>query len=119
MGGPLGGDRLFVYTDGSGGGTMKQQEYMFTIGFSGNTAIVDGAAMKKYGKLSVQELITEGLFRPALAAALFSRDSEALSAVVRAYNEAAGTHYETYEQLLRVFGLEPAPENLEKVKVLS
>ena len=98
---------------------MKQQEYMFTIGFSGNTAIVDGAAMKKYGKMGIDELVDLGLFKPALAAAFFAGDTEALNRVRDAYNNTAGTGFEGYEQIMRVFGLDPAPENLEKVKVLS
>jgi hypothetical protein len=98
---------------------MKQQEYMFTIGFSGNTAIVDGAAMKKYGKLGFDELVGQGLYKPALGAAFFSGDTEALNRIVVAYNSAAGTNFEGPDQIMRVFGLEPAPENLEKVKILS
>jgi len=98
---------------------MKQQEYIFTIGFSGNTAIVDGAAMKQYGKMGSDELAERGLFKPALAAAFFSGDTEALNRIVASYNRAAGTNFEGPDQIMRVFGLEPAPENLEKVKVLS
>ena len=98
---------------------MKVQEYMFTIGFSGNTAIVDGAAMKKYGNLGIDELVDRGLFKPALAAAFFTNDTKALDRIREAYNRAAGTNFEDHAQILRVFGLEQALENPEKVKVLS
>ena len=98
---------------------MKRQEYVFTIGFTGNTAIVDGKALRSYGSLSTAELIEQGLYKPALASALFSGDTGEMEQVLAAYNAAAGTSFDRPEQLQRVFGLNPVPETLEKIKVLN
>ena len=98
---------------------MKRQEYIFTIGFSGNTAMVDGKALKSYGSLSTGDLLKEGLFKPALASAVNAASSEEQAEVLEAYNSAAGSSYGKIEQLQRVFGLETSPENIEKIRVLK
>ena len=98
---------------------MKRQEYIFTIGFSGNTAMVDGKALKKYGSLSTAALLKEGLFKPALASAVNAGDSEEQKAVLEAYNSATGSSYGRIEQLQRVFGLETSPEHIDKIRVLK
>jgi len=98
---------------------MKRQEYIFTIGFTGNTAMVDGRALKSYGSLATGSLLEKGLFKPALASAVNAGSTGEQAAVLEAYNRAAGTSYERIEQLQRVFGLETSPERIEKIRVLK
>jgi hypothetical protein len=98
---------------------MKRQEYIFTIGFTGNTAMVDGKALKSYGSLGTGALLEKGLYKPALASAVNAGSPEEQALVLKTYNSVAGTSYERIQQLQRVFGLETSPEHIEKIRVLK
>ncbi|MBU0928386.1 MAG: hypothetical protein KKA67_11585 [Spirochaetes bacterium] len=90
---------------------ISREEFIFTIGYDGGTAIVDGKAKAKYGKLGTVELAEAGLFRAAFASAVFSGSAEDLKAFADIYNAKAGTDYSTQEQFQRLFGVKQ-----EKVK---
>lgn len=90
---------------------ISREEFIFTIGYDGGTAIVDGKAKAKYGKLGTVELAEAGLFRAAFASAVFSGSAEDLKAFAAIYNAKAGTDYSTQEQFQRLFGVKQ-----EKVK---
>jgi hypothetical protein len=55
---------------------MKREEFIFTIGFQGNIAIIDGKAKNKYGSYTTRQLAEAGLFKPAFCSALYSQDPE-------------------------------------------
>ena len=98
---------------------MKRQEYVFTIGYSGDTAIIDGKAMRQYSSLSTEELVSRGFYRQAMASALFSANQQEAETVLARYNQAAGADFQRPEQLERVFGL-VKPEGLEvKPRILK
>lgn len=75
--------------------------------------------MRRYGRLSTEELIAEGLYKAAFASALFSGEKEELSLVLGAYNKAAGTSFESTERLKRVFGLDLPTEKIVKTRILK
>ena len=86
---------------------LSKEDFIFTIGYDGPTAVVDGQAKRKYGSLSAEELAQKGLFRAAYAAAKYSGDLKDMEAVLAAYNRYAGTAYTAGsppDRLLGVFG---------------
>ncbi len=78
---------------------------MFTIGYDGPTAIVDGQAKRKYGSFTTSQLADAGLFRAAYSSALHSGKAEEIDIVVAAYNKAAGTSLTRGSPLGRLFGV--------------
>jgi hypothetical protein len=88
---------------------LSREDFIFSIGYDGEAAIVDGRAKRQYGRLSTMELAEEGLYRAAFASALYAMkfkddDSQAKS-FISFFNAKAGTSYETAEQLQRLFGV--------------
>jgi hypothetical protein len=86
---------------------LAREDFIFTIGYDGPAAVVDGQAKKRYGKLSGRELAEKGLFRAAYSSAIYSRNGEELAAVVERYNKIAGTSYTVDSSLDRLFGVFP------------
>jgi hypothetical protein len=86
---------------------LSREDFVFTIGYDGPAAVVDGQAKRRYGSLSTQALAEKGLFRAAYSSALWSKDPAELAAVVELYNKAAGTAYTVSSPLDRLFGVFP------------
>ena len=97
---------------------MKREEFVFTIGYQGDTAIVDGQALKKYKKISTTELLEKGLYKSAFCAALYSGDENELEAVLKAYNEKSDIQYDSVLALKRLFGVFDIPEDITKVNYI-
>ena len=97
---------------------MKRDDFIFTIGYEGETAIVDGQAKRKYPGLTSTDLLDKGLYKAAFSAALFDgKDDEAEKILVR-YNEETGSTYKSNEELKRLFGVFDVPEKINRIKVL-
>jgi len=64
---------------------LPREDFVFTIGYDGPTAVVDNQAKKKYGKLSTRELAEKGLFRAAYSSAVYSKDLQELKYVADSY----------------------------------
>jgi hypothetical protein len=86
---------------------VSREEFIFTIGYDGPVAVVDGQAKRRYGNLSPQELAEKGLFRAAYSAAVFSGKPGDLEAVLEVYNRIAGTSYTAAAPPDRLFGVFP------------
>jgi hypothetical protein len=84
---------------------ISREDFIFTIGYDGGTAIIDGKAKAKYGKLDTAGLATAGLYRAAFASALFSDKPEDLKTFADIFNAKAGTAYSTKEEFQRLFGV--------------
>jgi hypothetical protein len=84
---------------------VSRTDFIFTIGYDGPAAIVDGQAKKYYGALSTRELAEKGLFRAAYSSAIFSQNPEEIEIVADLYNKAAGTSYTSTSSLDRLFGV--------------
>ncbi len=95
---------------------ISREDFMFTIGYDGSTAIVDGKAKAKYGKLATTALVEAGMFRAAFASALYSGKPDEISAFASAFNAKAGTAYASAEDFMRLFGVKQ--ETVKKVLVL-
>jgi len=98
---------------------MKREEFIFTIGYEGKSAIVNGQALKKYRKLSTIELAEKGLYKEALCSAIFSGSQEEMQSILSLYNENSGAGYSSPEELKRLFGVFGVPEDIAKVNIVS
>jgi hypothetical protein len=97
---------------------MKEDDFVFTIGYQGETAIVDGKAQKRYRSYSVERLIEEGLYKAAFCKALYNEDIGQQDAVLKAYNEQSGANYQSVDNLKRLFGVFGVPEEVSKVNLV-
>lgn len=95
---------------------IAREDFIFTIGYDGDTAVVDGKAKAQYGKLSTMALAEAGLYRSAFASALYSESEDELQAFAAIYNVKAGTSYKTKEEFQRLFGVKT--ETIRRVRVL-
>jgi len=90
---------------------ITREDFIFTIGFDGDAAVVDSRAKKEYGSLSTMELAEKGLFRAAFSSALFSKSESDMATFIEYYNKKAGTALMNSDQCARFFGV-----TLEQVK---
>lgn len=84
---------------------LSREEFIFTIGYDGPAAVIDGQAKKKYGSLSTKELAEKGLFRAAYSSAIWSNDPQDMEAVVEIYNRISGSSLTADSPLDRLFGV--------------
>ena len=78
-----------VFAPELGLAVLSREDFVFTIGYDGPSAVVDRQAKKKYGKLSTRELAQKGLFRAAYSSAVYSKDPQELKSVAEIYNRMA------------------------------
>jgi hypothetical protein len=113
---------------------ISRADFVFTIGYEGNVAVVDGALKKRYGSLSTEQLVERGLFKQALCSAIYEAQESgaggsadgtpageapaALQPVLDAYNQKTDRRVSTFEQLKRLFGVFEVPEGVTKVMVI-
>lgn len=85
---------------------LSRENFVFTIGYDGESAIIDGRAKRQYGKLSTMELAEEGLYRAAFASAFYDldKDPKQMQEFIQFFNAKAGTSYTKPEELKRLFG---------------
>lgn len=95
---------------------ISREDFVFTIGFDGAVAVVDGRAKRQYGRLTTMELAEAGLYRAAFSSALYAKNETEMRAFIEYFNRKAGTTYSSAEQLKRLFGVNE--ENISRVLVL-
>jgi len=95
---------------------ISREDFIFTIGYEGERAVVDGNAKKRYGKLSTRELAEAGLYRAAFSSALYSKDEAEMKYFIDFFNAKAGTACTMAAELKRLFGVDR--EEVTKVLVL-
>jgi len=84
---------------------ISREDFIFTIGYEGSTAVVDGKARKEFGRFSTMELAEKGLYRAAFSSALYSNKPEEMKTFMEFFNAKAGTSYSEASQLSRLFGV--------------
>jgi hypothetical protein len=85
---------------------LSREDFIFTIGYDGPAAVVDGQAKKRYSSLSTGELAEKGLYRAAYSSALHSKDPKEVETVLEIYNKATGSSVPE-SSLQRLFGVFP------------
>lgn len=94
---------------------MKRDDFIFSIGYQGDSAIVDSRTAKKYGSFSSVELAEKGLFRAGFCSAMYDGDEGAMQQVVAVYNRVSGASLEGVEDMKRLLGVFSVPESVSKV----
>lgn len=94
---------------------ISRADFIWTIGYQGEAAVVDGASRRTYGKETAEQLLDRGLFRAAFRAALF--DGE-LDAFVHLFRDATGIAIAGADDLKRMFGVFELPEGVSKTIVI-
>ncbi len=84
---------------------LSREDFIFTIGYDGPAAVVDGRSKRRYGALSTQELAEKGLFRAAYSSALYSGDPKEMEIIIETYNRFAHTNYGPDFPFDRLFGV--------------
>lgn len=97
---------------------MKESDFIFTIGYQGDTAIVDGKQARKYSSYSFDGLLDEGLFKPAFCKAVYDGNEEGMKKVLEVYNRLSGSEYSSILGLKRLFGVFGVPEVVGKVSTI-
>ena len=87
-----------------------REDFIFTIGYDGPAAVIDGHERKLYSKLTTQQLAEKGLFRAAYASAVWSKDAKERDLVAEIYNKTTGSSV-TADALQRLFGVFPVEVN--------
>ena len=84
---------------------LSRTDFIFTIGYDGPAAVVDGQAKRLYSKLSTKGLAEKGLFRAAYSSAIWSKDHGELELVAEIYNKTTGsqTPLASFQRLFGVF----------------
>ena len=94
---------------------MTRSEFVFTIGFQGDAAVVDKRAQRRYGKLTTMELAGEGLFRAAFCSAIYSGDDREMNEFVRYFADKTGMDDLSADRLKRLFGVYTVPNEVKKI----
>ncbi len=97
---------------------ISREDFVFTIGFSGNTAIVDARQKRQFGRLSTAELAEKGIFRAALCSAVYNESTEEMNLVLAAYNTKNELEVDSVEHLQRLFGVYEVPDGIGRTKAL-
>jgi hypothetical protein len=84
---------------------LSREDFIFTIGYDGPSAVVDGQAKKRYKSLSTKELAEKGLFRAAYSSAIWSKDPKDMETVIEIYNRISGSSLTPDSSLERLFGV--------------
>lgn len=93
---------------------MTREDFIFTTGYDGDSAVVDRISKSRYGKLTTEELLEKGFFKPALCSAIYSNNDKELEKVLESYNFRTEFKVETIEQLKLVLGVHRIPEEITK-----
>ena len=93
---------------------MTLKNFMFTIGYQGDSALVDRANLEKYGNMEESELLAAGLYKPAFSRALYKEDQEGMERVLSSYNSKTPQKYKNLEEIKKAFGVFSVPQNITK-----
>ena len=93
---------------------MKREDFIFTIGFEGNTAVIDSRSRKRYRALSTIALAEKGLYRQAFCSALFSGDTREMESLLAYMREHTSFDASSEIALKRLFGVFEVPQGITR-----
>ena len=97
---------------------INKEDFIFTIGYQGDTAIVDGSAKGEYKNYSAKQLAENGLFKSAICHALYNEDEKELENVFFVYNSKTDNKISSTFELKKIFGITEIPEGISKVSII-
>ena len=97
---------------------MTRNAFVFCIGYNGGTAIVDRKLEVQYGRLGTRELFAQGLYKPAVASAIFAKNTEDLEWIRGEYSRATGRDLRDIEALKRTVGVGEVYPSIQRTSFL-
>jgi hypothetical protein len=98
---------------------MKREDFIFTIGYQGNTAIIDGRARKAGAGASFRELAQRGLYKAAYCAVLQGGDAGEIEEFAGLYNARLQGRAYGREELSRLFGVYEVPGGISRTQIID
>lgn len=95
---------------------MKREDFVWTIGYQDDTAIVDGPARKRFKKSTPEELLEAGMYRAAFCAALYDGTTESF---LPRFVDKTGIPADSVGYIQRLFGVFSIPEGVQKVSIIG
>lgn len=95
---------------------VKRDDFIWSIGYQDDAAVVDGFSRKKYRGYSASQLLEAGLYRAAFCAAIFDQIEESF---LEQYRKVTGQQDATIASLQRLYGVFSAPDHVNKVVVIQ
>lgn len=97
---------------------MHREDFVFCIGFEGSTAIIDGRMLRHHRSSTTRQLAEAGLFKQAVASAVFANNDTELEEVRTIFNQKTPAPLGSVEELKRMFGVSGIPEGVTKITVV-
>lgn len=97
---------------------MTRNAFVFCIGYNGGTAIVDRKLEAQYGRLGTRELFAEGLYKPAVASAIFAKSDEDLQWLLAEYTRVTGKALRDVDALKKTVGVDQVYDTILKTSYL-
>ncbi len=88
---------------------VSREDFLFTIGYDGESAVVDGKARAAHGRSGTMDLARKGLYRAAYSSALKSGKAAEMEEFIGYFSGLTGGAYRTSADLARLFGVEEHP----------
>ena len=101
---------------------MKREEFIATVGYQGDTALVDKNLLRTVKDLDTGALLEKGFYKAAFCSALYksseSGDFSEEQLVLENYNNNHGVQVPSVEALKRIFGVYNIPEHIERTSLI-
>lgn len=97
---------------------MKRNDFVFCIGYQGDSAIIDKRLSVQAGDLGTRELLAKGLYKAALCSAMWDENQEDLEFLLREYNKKSLNQYPGIEALKRALGVSAVHKNIQRTVYL-
>ena len=100
---------------------ISREDFIFTIGYEGDVAVVDGHLKKRCRSWSTLKLAEEGMFKQAVSSAVYAgpeKRRQELEQVLAVYNGRTENRLHSVDELLRTFGVFDVPGDVVRVMVI-
>jgi len=97
---------------------MTRNAFVFSIGYNGGTAIVDRKLESQFGRLGTRDLFAQGLYKPAVASAIYAKSDADLTWLLQEYSRVTGKELRDVDALKRTVGVGEVYETILKTSYL-
>jgi len=97
---------------------MTRNAFVFCIGYNGGTAIIDRKLEAQFGRMGTRELFAEGLYKPAVASAIFAKNTDDLEWLRLEYGRLTDQDLRDVDSLKRTVGVGEVYETIQRTSFL-
>lgn len=98
--------------------TMRRNDFVFCVGYSGGTAIVDKRLEASHGRLGTKELFSQGLYKCSLASAVYKKSQEELDWFRQEYESLSGRSFRDLDEVKKAFGVSEVFQGIVRTSYL-